>query len=160
MSTSKYLLSAITAATITLSASLAPIQTATASAFADADDAVKYRQQGFQLIRENFAYMAAMVRGEVPFDGAMFEARAQSLHHLSHVPWDGFRYAGENHRGSGDAKTELRDNWDDFTARVAQLQEDTKNLAEASASHSIGDVRSAFMTTARNCQQCHERYRD
>lgn len=146
--------------TLALTISIAAPNHAHASAFSDADKAVEYRQQSLQLIRQNFAYMAGMVRGEIDFDGDMFEQRAIALQHLSHVPWDGFKYAGENHRGDGDALPAVWDNWDDFESRAKQLQEDAKALAEAAASHQLSDVRNQFMATARNCQQCHDNYRD
>lgn len=156
----KLILSSAIAITCTLGLSSIVASPAQASAFTDGDDAVAYRQQALQLVRENFAHMAGMVRGEIEFDGDMFEKRAQTLYHLSHVPWDGFRYAGENHRGSGDAKSAVWQNWDDFESRIAQFQEDARNLAEAATSHELSDVRGQFMSTARNCQQCHDRYRD
>lgn len=157
---SKIALSAVIALTSTLTFATSSISTAHASAFSDADEAVEYRQQAFQLIRQNFGYMAGMVRGEIDFDGAMFEERAQSLSHLSHIPWSGFSYAGENYSGSGDAKAEIWQNKDDFDARALQFQQDAQALAEAATSHRLRDVRSTFMSAARNCQQCHDRYRD
>lgn len=157
---SKVALSAIIAVSTTLTFASIGAPVAQASAFSDADEAVEYRQQAFQLIRQNFGYMAGMVRGEIDFDGEMFAQRAQALHHLSHIPWDGFKYAGENYTGNGDAKAEVWQNQADFEQRAVQLQEDALKLAEAAASHNLGDVRGAFMSTARNCQQCHERYRD
>lgn len=156
----KTTLSTIVGLALGLGLSMSAPTSAHASAFSDADKAVEYRQQSLQLIRENFAYMAGMVRGEIDYDGEMFEQRAIALQHLSHVPWDGFRNAGENHRGSGDALPAVWENWSDFESRSEQLQEDAKALAEAAASHELSDVRNQFMATARNCQQCHERYRD
>lgn len=139
---------------------LSLISGASASAFSDGDEAVEYRQQALQLVRENFSFMASMVRGEIEFDGEVFERRATALHHLSHIPWDGFRDAGENHQGSGDALPAVWENWDDFESRYTQFQEDAKNLAEVATSHDVGTIRSAFMATAGNCRQCHDRYRD
>lgn len=156
----KAMVSTITGLALALTFSLTTLNNAEASAFSEADDAVEYRQQALQLIRQNFAYMAGMVRGEIDYDGEMFEQRAIALQHLSHVPWDGFRYAGENHRGNGDALPAVWDNWSDFESRAEQLQADAKALAEAAASHELSDVRNQFMATARNCQQCHDRYRD
>lgn len=157
---SKVALSALFAVSTTLTVALIGAPTAQASAFSEADEAVAYRQQAFQLIRQNFGYMAGMVRGEIDFDGEMFEQRAQALHHLSNIPWDGFKHAGENYSGSGDARAEIWQNHAEFEQLAQQLQEDARKLAEAAASHNLGDVRSAFMATARNCQQCHEQYRD
>lgn len=131
-----------------------------ASAFTGAEEAVEYRQSGLQLMRENFATMAGMVRGEIDFDADMFEQRAHSFYHASYLPWDGFRYAGENVRGDGDALPAIWENWDDFEQRIAQLNEDAKALTEAAATGDMSTIRGAFMSTARNCQQCHDRYRD
>src|SRR5690554_4964104 len=77
-------LAAIAATALTLGLSLSVPSNAHASAFTDADKAVEYRQQALQLVRENFSFMAGMVRGEIDFDGAMFEQRAKALAHLSH----------------------------------------------------------------------------
>lgn len=153
-------LTAIAATALTLGLSLSVPSNAHASAFTDADKAVEYRQQALQLVRENFSFMAGMVRGEIDFDGAMFEQRAKALAHLSHTPWDGFQHAGENYRGNGDALPAVWENWSDFESRSVQFQADAKALADAAASHELSDVRSHFMATARNCQQCHNTYRD
>lgn len=130
-----------------------------ATAFTDADKAVEYRQQALQLIRENFAFMASMVRGDRDYDGELFEQRAEALYHLSYVPWDGFKHAGYQHSGNGDALPAVWENWDDFEERSEQLKADAKALAEAAASYDMNDIRPLFMSAARNCQQCHENYR-
>lgn len=130
------------------------------SAFTEAEEAVEYRQSALQLMRENFSVMADMVRGDIDYDAATFETRAEAFYHASHLPWDGFRDAGENVRGDGDALPAVWENWDDFSQRFEQLKSDARALSEASASHDMSTIRSAFMSTARNCQQCHDRYRE
>ena len=157
---SKAALSALLVVSTTLTVTSFGAPTAQASAFSEPDEAVEYRQHAFQLIRQNFGYMAGMVRGEIDFDGAMFEQRAQALSDLSSIPWDGFKYAGHNYSGNGDAKADIWQNQADFEQRAQQLQEDAMKLAQAAASHDVGEIRGAFMSTARNCQQCHEQYRD
>lgn len=132
---------------------------AQASAFTDGEEAVEYRQAALSLIRENFAFMASMVRNDRPYDAAMFEKRAQALYHLTYIPWDGFDGAGANVTTDSDALPGIWENKDDFDSRAAQLREDARALAEAAASGDMGTIRPQFLSTARNCQQCHENYR-
>lgn len=130
-----------------------------ATAFTDADKAVEYRQGAFQLMYENFSFMADMVRGDRDYDAEMFEQRAQAFHHMTYVPWDGFRHAGAEYSGDGDALPALWENWDEFTDNSEQLQKDAKALADVAAEHDMSAIRDQFMSTARNCKQCHDNYR-
>lgn len=143
----------------TLALGLSSTAVADDTAFTHGGEAVDYRQNAFQLLRANFGYMADMVRGDREFDGAMFEERAQAVYHMSYIPWDGFKHAGENYTENSDALPALWENWDDVAQRAASLSEDARALAEAAASHDMGTIQPAFMDVARNCQQCHDEYR-
>lgn len=132
---------------------------AQASAFTDASDAVEYRKKGFSLIRENFAFMASMVRGERPFDGEVFKTRATMLYHLSHVPFETFSGAGENVTANSDALPAIWQNWNDFEAKRETFQAAVKELVEAAESENLRNIRPKFMSAARSCQECHQGYR-
>jgi len=139
-----------------LAATSNPVQ---ASAFTQAEDAVKYRQGAFQLIRENFGYMSGMIRGEIDFDGEQFKQRSQALYHLSNIPFDAFSGAGENATDNSDALPAIWQNRSDFNAKAEAFQQAVKELVEAADSENMRTIRPAFMATARTCQQCHEGYR-
>jgi cytochrome c556 len=147
---------ALTGATLLASAFLPGAQ---ATAFTDPEKALDYRQGAFQLMYENFSYMADMVRGDRDYDAEMFEQRATAFHHMSYVPWDGFRHAGAEYSGDGDALPVIWEQWDDFTEHSEQLQKDAKALAEVAASQDMNAIRDQFMSTARNCKQCHDNFR-
>lgn len=132
---------------------------ATASAFTDAEDAVKYRQSAFSLVRENFGYMSGMVRGEIEFDADSFKQRAEALKHLSYIPFDAFSGAGHNVTENSDALPGIWQNWDDFKEKADAFNKAAHELATASQSESLRSIRPKFMATARTCQQCHDEYR-
>ena len=62
-------------------------------AFNDAESAVKYCQSALSIMRDNFAAMAAMVKGEEQYDAAVFTT-ALAIARLTHIPWDGFAVEG------------------------------------------------------------------
>lgn len=132
---------------------------AQASAFTTASDAVEYRQKAFSLIRENFAYMSGMVRGERDYDAEAFKQRAQALYHLSHIPFEAFTGAGENVTANSDALPVIWENWSDFESKRDTFQAAVKELVSAAASENMREIRPKFMDTARGCQQCHQGYR-
>ncbi|RUO22659.1 cytochrome C556 [Aliidiomarina iranensis] len=154
--TSILTLAATAAITLTALQFSAP---AKADAFAEADEAVKYRQGAFSLIRENFGHMAGMVRGEIEFDAESFQKRAEALKHLSYIPFDGFSGAGAGITDGSDALPGIWENWDDFNDKAEAFKEAAHELARASEDASLRELRPKFMAAARTCQQCHDEYR-
>jgi cytochrome c556 len=132
---------------------------AQADPFTNAEDAVKYRQSALSLIRANFAHMSGMVRGEIEYDAAAFQERANALKHLSHIPFDAFSGAGYNVTANSDALPAIWENWDDFSEKAEAFIGAAYELATAAESDNMRTIRPRFMATARTCQQCHEGYR-
>ncbi len=132
---------------------------AKADAFAEAEEAVEYRQKAFSLIRENFGHMAGMVRGEIEFDAESFQKRAEALKHLSYIPFDGFAGAGHGVTENSEALPGIWENWDDFNEKADAFNKAAHELAKASQGADLRSLRPSFMATARTCQQCHDEYR-
>ncbi|OIN01766.1 cytochrome C556 [Idiomarina sp. MD25a] len=129
-------------------------------AFNDAESAVKYRQSALSIMRDNFAAMAAMVKGEEPYDAAVFSNRASDFARLTHIPWDGFAVEGAMPGDDTDALPAIWDNWEDFESRANQLITDADSLVDAAASGSMDEIKPAFMAAAKNCKGCHDQYKD
>ncbi|WP_417689817.1 c-type cytochrome [Pseudidiomarina sp.] len=129
-------------------------------AFNDADKAVEYRQKALSVMQNNFAYMGDMLKGDMPFDAAIFAERAETFAALASVPWVGFSQEGAMPGSNTDALPAIWDNWDDFQERAEQLQMDANALTAAAATGDQGQMRSAFMTAAKNCKGCHDQYKD
>lgn len=129
-----------------------------ASAFSDADDAVKYRKSAFQMIRHNTADIGDMLQGKVPMDAARLQKRTAALVALTQLPWDGFLVEGAN-KASGDAKAEIWQDFADFSKRAEQFQQDAKTLQQAATSGDNAALKKAFMAFRGNCKACHEQYK-
>ncbi|EKE84278.1 c-type cytochrome [Idiomarina xiamenensis] len=129
-------------------------------AFNDAESAVEYRQKALSIMRDNFAAMGDMVKGEVDYDASIFSERATDFTHLTSIPWSAFSVEGAMPGDGSDALPAIWDNWEDFQQRAEQLQSDAKKLQQAAASGSLDTIKPAFMAVARNCKGCHDNYKD
>tara|TARA_R110002126_G_scaffold43475_25_gene124631 strand:+ start:1931 stop:2497 length:567 start_codon:yes stop_codon:yes gene_type:complete len=130
-----------------------------ATAFTDAADAVKYRQSAFQLIRHNMADINEMIKGEVTYDAARVQKRADALVLVTTLPWEAFQVAGTE-QGGGDAKADIWKNLDDFLERGEKLAADASALQLAAQTGDKNEVRKAFGNFARNCKACHDNYKE
>jgi cytochrome c556 len=130
------------------------------NAFNDADKAVEYRQKAFSVMQNNFAAMGDMVRGDAPFDAAIFAERARDFAAMTTIPWPAFNTAGAKPGKGSDALPAIWTNWTDFSERADKLQADAQALATVAAAGVEADSRRAFMTAARNCKACHDQYKD
>ncbi len=122
-------------------------------------DAIEYRQAAFEVLAWNFGPMGAMVKGKIPFDAKTFVERAANVAFLSKMPIEGFIPGSE--QGETDAKPIIWQEWDDFKAKMGQLQEQSAKLAEvAKTATKIEEVANQFGETAKVCKGCHEKYRE
>lgn len=129
-------------------------------AFNDAESAVDYRQSAFSIMRDNFAAMGDMVKGDVDYDATVFQQRAEDFARLSHIPWVGFTIQGAMPGENTDALPEIWDNWNDFKQRSLDLITDAEKLAVVAAGGSLDDIKPVFVATAKNCKGCHDNYKD
>lgn len=134
--------------------------TADDHAFNAGDKAVEYRQKALSVMQQNFAAMAAMVKGETEYNADFFQRRANDFEKMSSIPWSGFAVEGAMPGNDSDALTEIWDNWDDFQQRASDLQEYAAQLAQVSQKGSIDAIKPVFMDTAKTCKGCHDNYKD
>jgi len=129
--------------------------TPAAAQFAKTEDAITYRQSAFRLMANHMGRLAAMARGNVPFDAEQAQRSARLLETLSHLPWEGFV------AGSGDAPAKVKgDPWknaDDFKALQDRLMGETAKLPDAATS--LDSLRRQVGATGAGCKACHDKYR-
>ncbi len=122
------------------------------------EDAIEYRQAAFEVLVWNFGPMGAMMKGKIPFDAKVFSEKADKVAFLSKLPIEGFLPGSD--QGETDAKPEIWQNWDDFTAKMTQLQEESTKLAQvAKTATKIEEVTPQFGKTADTCKSCHDDYK-
>ena len=123
------------------------------------DDAIRYRQSALNVMGQHFGQIAAMVRGDRPFDAAIATSHAETVERMSHLPFDAFFVSGADKGGNTKAKPEVFTERDKFLAGAKRLQGETAKLTAAAKSGDLGTVRTTFGGVGAACKACHENYR-
>ncbi len=124
----------------------------------EVEDAVDYRQGAMNVFSWNVGLMAAMVKGEIPFDAAVFQgyaadlASAAGLNILRGFPEDSVT-------DDSDAKDEIWLNWSDFESKLQGLRTESAKLAEVTAGGDEASIKAQFDATRRACKACHDDYK-
>ena len=126
---------------------------------AKAEDAIRYRQSSLFVMNQHFGQIAAMVRGDRPFDAAVATSHAETVDRMGHLPWDAFFVTGANQGGNTRAKPEVFTQRDKFMEGAKRLNGETAKLVAATKSGDAGAVRTAFGGVGAACKACHEPYR-
>lgn len=121
--------------------------------------AIKYRQAVMTVVGANFKPMGAMMKGEIPFDAAVFARHAGDLAAITSV--DILRGFPEDSEGKGsDAKPEIWLNWDDFKAKMEDMSRESAALAKVAAGSDTAAIKEQFGKTSKTCKACHKEYKE
>ena len=121
--------------------------------------AIKYRTAVMTVMGSNFKPMGAMIKGEAPYDAAVFARHAKDLAAVSSV--DILRGFPEDSEGKGsEAKGEIWLEWDDFKDKMADMQREAAALAEVAAAGDKGVIKAQFGKTADACKACHKKFKE
>lgn len=130
----------------------------TAYAQAKPEDAIKYRRGVFAVMGWNFGPMAAMAKGDRPYDAADFARRAQIVAYMSQLPLQGFVEGSET--GETKAKPEIWLDMDDFKAKLEKMQAEAAKLAEVAKKGDFAASKAQLGETGKACKACHDKYRN
>lgn len=114
---------------------------------------IKYRQAIFTAMKWNFGPLVGMAKGEVDYDPEKAGLLADQLHALSFMAPQGFAKGTEG----GDAKPEIWQDMDKFSAGMKALEDATGALAEASGDKAA--MGEAVANVGKICKGCHENFR-
>lgn len=126
-----------------------------AAQFQKPEDAVKYRQSAFTVMSNHMGRLAAMAKGERPFDAAAAQASARVIETMARLPWEAFAPATEGLKSG--AKPALYQNLADLRTLADRLNGETGKLPG-----SVGDLdalRKQLGATGAACKACHDKYR-
>ncbi len=128
------------------------------SHFDDSQVPQSYRQSYFALVALNFGPMAAMVKGEIPWNQEQFASYAKDLESVTHLKlMRAFQPGSE--KGTTRAKPEIWESTDDFESKLADLRSATTDLSAAAASGDMDAIKPAFGATGKACKSCHDEYK-
>lgn len=122
------------------------------------EDAIKYRRGVMAAQGWNMGNLAAMVKGEKPFDKAEFAQRAANLAALSKMAPEGFTVAGSD-QGDTKVKPEAFTEADKFKGGMEKLATETAKLAQVAAGGDLAAIKPQFGEVAKLCKGCHDNYR-
>jgi cytochrome c556 len=121
------------------------------------EDAIKYRQGVMRAMGWNFGPMAAMVKGDIPFDKGKFARNAQWVAELSPMPWEGFMPGTET--GDTKAKADIWLDQDKFKKLAEKMEMEASKLAEVAKTGDEARMKAQFSDTAKACKACHDDFR-
>jgi len=126
--------------------------------FAKPDDAIAYRQSVMTLIGQHFGRIAAVVKGEKPYQQQEVAKNAELVSTLSKLPWDAFAAAGAD-KGKTHMKPEVLQNKEAFKSAAAAMEKEAAKLAQVAAGGSLDDVKTQFGAVGKSCKACHDKWR-
>jgi cytochrome c556 len=100
--------------------------------------------------------LAAMAKGERPFDAEQAQRSAELVKTFSALPWEGFL------PGSSGGKSKVKgDPWasaDDFKSLQQGMRTEAAKLPAAAGS--LDTLRAQVGATGKACKACHDKYRE
>ncbi len=132
----------------------------TSAAFAQAkpEASIKYRQGVYGIMGWNFGPMAAMMKGEKPFDQAAFAKHAANVAAVAPMALEGFG-PGTDKGAETKAKPEIWAKMDDFKSKMTKMNEEVTKLAAMAKTGSQEDIKKQFGATGGTCKACHDDYK-
>jgi len=122
------------------------------------EDAIKYRRGVYSVIGWNFGSMAAMAKGDKPYDAATFARNAEIVAFMSKLPLEGFTPGSET--GDTKAKPEIWLEMDDFKAKLEKMQAEVAKLADVAKGGDLNASKAQLGEAGKACKACHDKYRN
>jgi cytochrome c556 len=123
--------------------------------FKKPEDAIKYRQSAYTVMANSFGKIAAVVKGEVPFNKDEVAKNAAVVTMLSTLPWQAFGPGTEG----GNALPAI---WSDdakFKSASEKMQLAVVNLNTAAQSGDQEAIKKAFGAAGATCKGCHDDFK-
>ena len=123
--------------------------------FAKPEDAIKYRQSAFALMGTHMGRLAAVVKGEVPYNKEDVARNAAIISTLSSLPWQAFGPGTEG----GKAEPAIWKESAKFKTASDRMQAAVAELNTAAQSGNPENLKKALGATSQTCKACHDDFR-
>ena len=129
--------------------------------FAKPEDAIKYRQSAFALMGAHMGRLAAVVKGEVPYNKEDVARNAAIISMLSSMPWQAFPAGTESGKtpGKNDALPIIWTENAKFKSAADKMQAAVADLNTAAQSGNPENLKKALGATSQTCKACHDDFR-
>ena len=122
------------------------------------EDAQRYRASIMFVMSQHFGVLAAMARGDRPYEQSVAVANATQVDNLLKMPWNAFQVPGSD-KVKTTAKPEVMTEKDKFMVGATRVQEETAKLVVAAQSGDLGQLKTQFGAVGGQCKNCHDAYR-
>jgi len=126
--------------------------------FSKPEDAIKYRQAVMFLMSQHFGRMGAMVKGQIPYDKAIFTHNARVVEMLSRLPWEAFMVPGTD-KGKTALKASAFEEKAQFQEHAQALEVNTAKLLSVAETGDLSAGKDQFGEVGKSCKACHDRFR-
>ena len=123
--------------------------------FVKPEDAIKYRQSAFALMGAHMGRLAAVVKGEVPYNKEDVARNAAIISTLSSLPWQAFGPGTEG----GKAEPAIWKESAKFKTASDRMQAAVAELNTAAQSGNPENLKKALGATSQTCKACHDDFR-
>jgi cytochrome c556 len=121
------------------------------------DYAVKFRRSSFTAMTWYYGPMSRMVKGEMPYDKALFARNAEYVAFLSKLPKDGFIPGSDG--GDTKAKPEVWSKADKFKEANDRMENEAAKLAELAKGGNLDALKEQLGKLQKTCKGCHEDFK-
>jgi cytochrome c556 len=121
------------------------------------EDIIKYRKAVMTVQSWNMRPMALMVKGQQPYDAALFAWYAGVIQSTSFMLPDAFLPGSD--KGDTKARPEIWTNASRFKQAVDSFNSDAQKLVAATRAGTLDAVKGPFGAVAKNCGGCHKEFR-
>jgi cytochrome c556 len=128
-----------------------------ALAHEEATGVVKERMDLMSSQKDDMKLIGDMAKGKTPFDAAKAAAAARNIQSTSAKIPELFPAGTAGH--PSEAKEEIWQNWNDFTAKAKELDKAAGDLAAALESGAGDEWTASFRQVSEACKSCHKSYR-
>ena len=126
--------------------------------FSKPEAAIKYRQGALFVMQENFARVARMASGKVPFDAKVAADSAAVAEYMSKLPWAGFVEGSEKGLDTK-AKPEIWSDKAKFMEAADKMQGEMTKLSAAAKTGNLDSIKAAIGAVGGSCKSCHDAFR-
>ena len=130
-----------------------------AAQFKNDEAAVEYRQSAFTIMANHFARIAAMAKGDTPYNAAAATTSADIMVVMSHLPYEAFP-EGTSGTKKGSPKPNVWTERAKFDDLAKKMQGEVVKLAAATRTNSLDSIKPVVGDVGKACKACHDDFRN
>jgi cytochrome c556 len=139
--------------------SMSAVNADTAKSEKHAKKATELRQSVFSLLGSNMGPLGGMAKGKIEFNEKAIKKHARRINQLSHMIADYTRTDTSSFKTKTDALDKVWKQRAEFTKRIKDLNQSSKNLLKVAESGDQSAIKKAIGGVGKTCGGCHDNFK-